>query len=157
MMLQQTNHNISAEMADEILRLNNQLCFAFYVCSKEVIKKYKPLLDPLGLTYTSYITMLALWEKDDVPVKELGEKLYLDSGTLTPILKKLEEKGYISRIRKKENERNVYILLTPTGKNLKQQAIQIPLQLANSIGCGAEEASDLIPKLHEIIHLLTKE
>ncbi|MGL6014970.1 MAG: MarR family winged helix-turn-helix transcriptional regulator [Selenomonadaceae bacterium] len=91
--------------ADEILTLDKQLCFALYVASKEVIRKYKPLLSPLGLTYTGYIAMLALWEKDNLTVKKLGEKLFLDSGTLTPLLKKLEGLGYIDRIRSTADER----------------------------------------------------
>lgn len=105
---------------DDILKLDNQLCFALYVSSREVIKKYKPLLDPLGLTYTSYITMLALWEKDNITVKTLGEKLHLDSGTLTPLLKKLEVKGFLVRERRSEDERNVYISLTDLGHTLKK-------------------------------------
>ncbi|MBQ5580666.1 MAG: MarR family transcriptional regulator, partial [Clostridia bacterium] len=96
---------------DELLKLDNQLCFSLYVCSKEVIKRYKPLLEPYGLTYTGYITMMALWEKDNVNVKELGSRLFLDSGTLTPLLKKLEVQGYVERTRDPRDERNIIIRL----------------------------------------------
>ena len=99
---------------DELLKLDNQLCFSLYVCSKEVIKRYKPLLEPYGLTYTGYITMMALWEKDNVNVKELGSRLFLDSGTLTPLLKKLEVQGYVERTRDPRDERNIIIRLTET-------------------------------------------
>ncbi|MBP5272403.1 MAG: MarR family transcriptional regulator, partial [Clostridia bacterium] len=92
-----TERAIDALPEDELLKLDNQLCFSLYVCSKEVIKRYKPLLEPYGLTYTGYITMMALWEKDNVNVKELGSRLFLDSGTLTPLLKKLEAQGYVER------------------------------------------------------------
>ena len=98
------------------LALDNQLCFALYVCSKEIIRKYNPLLEPLGLTYTAYITLLCLWEKDNVPVKELGNRLFLDSGTLTPLLKKMETQGLVTRTRNEKDERTVYIQLTKEGK-----------------------------------------
>ena len=88
----------------EPLCLDNQLCFALYVCSKEIIRKYQPLLEPLGLTYTSYITLMCLWEKDNVSVKELGKRLFLDSGTLTPLLKKMEGQGLVLRTRSKKDE-----------------------------------------------------
>ena len=118
---------------NQLLKLDNQLCFALYVCSKEVIKKYKPLLEPLGLTYTGYIALLALWENDNVTVKELGERLYLDSGTLTPVLKKLESAGYIERRRGEKDERTVRIILTKEGEALKEKAICVPSSLISSI------------------------
>ncbi|HKM04313.1 MAG TPA: MarR family transcriptional regulator [Lachnospiraceae bacterium] len=143
---------------DELLKLDNQLCFAFYVCSKEIIKKYKPLLDPLGLTYTSYITLLALWEEDNINVKDLGKRLYLDSGTLTPILKKMEHAGLVQRKRSDTDERNVYILLTEKGRTLKVEAANVPKQLLCSIPFGSEDdlsISKLLPTLHLLMGSLT--
>ena len=99
-------------MESDSLKLENQLCFPLYACSKEVIRKYKPYLDKYDLTYTQYIAMMVLWEEKKVNVKELGQKLFLDSGTLTPLLKKLEQKGYIERKRSENDERNLYILKT---------------------------------------------
>ncbi|WOO37413.1 MarR family transcriptional regulator [Anaerocolumna sp. AGMB13020] len=142
---------------EEMLRLDNQLCFALYVCSKEIIKKYKPILEPLGLTYTGYITMLALWEEDGLTVKDLGNKLYLDSGTLTPLLKKLEAQDYITRIRSSNDERNVVITLTEKGQNLKSQAIQVPHDLICSVKFDMETITDTLGSLHGIMELLTQE
>ncbi len=145
---------------DEVLKLDNQVCFSLYVCSKEIIKKYKPLLEPLGLTYTGYIAMLALWEKDNVSVKELGKKLYLDSGTLTPLLKKLEAKGYITRSRSKEDERTVHIVLTQAGQKLKSKAVDIPENLLCSVYHGddfeIEDASSLLQSLHKLMDTLSE-
>ncbi|MBQ7103500.1 MAG: MarR family transcriptional regulator, partial [Anaerotignum sp.] len=100
----------------DALKLRGQLCFPLYACAKETIRLYKPFLDELGLTYTQYITMMVLWEKKCLTVKELGKELYLDSGTLTPLLKKLEAKGYLIRERSKEDERNLFISLTEEGE-----------------------------------------
>ena len=143
------------------LLLDNQLCFALYVCSKEIIRKYKPFLDPLGLTYTSYITMMALWEKDNVNVKELGSHLYLDSGTLTPILKKLEKQGYIRRQRSKEDERNVVIHLTKQGLELKDKCMEVPVSLICSMYSQedlqkgkADAMASLVPSLHQLMDQL---
>lgn len=133
---------------DDLLKLDNQLCFALYVSSRDIIKKYKPLLDPLDLTYTGYITLLALWEKDDVTVKELGERLYLDSGTLTPLLKKLEAKGLLKRERRSEDERNVYITLTIKGHELKKEAAKVPRQLIGDSDLDEESTIQLIKSLH---------
>ncbi|MBK1812373.1 MarR family transcriptional regulator [Clostridium sp. YIM B02505] len=127
------------ELKDEMLKLDNQLCFAIYACSKEIIKGYRPYLDELGLTYTQYITLLSLWEKDSVTVKELGTKLYLDSGTLTPLLKKLEASNLIERIRDKEDERNVIIKLTEEGKNKKLSAECIPQKLLENTKLSPEK------------------
>ncbi len=137
--------------ADEILTLDKQLCFALYVASKEVIRKYKPLLSPLGLTYTGYIAMLALWEKDNLTVKKLGEKLFLDSGTLTPLLKKLEGLGYIDRIRSTADERSVNVKLTPKGEKLKEEAASVPRKLLCSSGLDLEETIALLPALQKFI------
>ena len=132
---------------DEILKLDNQICFALYVSSKEIIKKYKPLLDPLNLTYTGYITMLALWERDDISVKELGRRLYLDSGTLTPLLKKLESTGYISRKRNREDERKVTIALTQEGRELKNRAACVPRDLLCSSDFDEDSGLELLTLL----------
>jgi len=107
------------------LKLKDQLCFPFYIVSKEIIRKYKPLLDKIDLTYTQYITMMYLWENSETNVKDLGEKLFLDSGTLTPLLKKLEKKGYIIREHEENDARNLKISLTKTGKDLENAAIKV--------------------------------
>ncbi|TWH82587.1 MarR family winged helix-turn-helix transcriptional regulator [Sedimentibacter saalensis] len=139
----------------EMLKLDNQLCFSLYVCSKEIIKKYKPLLDPLGLTYTSYITLLALWEEDNINVKDLGKKLYLDSGTLTPILKKLESQNFITRTRSAEDERSVNISLTKEGISLKEKAKNVYSELACSLFNNSDELSsgmELLNSLHKLMN-----
>jgi len=138
----------------EYLKLDNQICFALYAASKEVIKQYKPFLDPLGLTYTQYIIMLVLWEKDDIYVKELGERLYLDSGTLTPVLKKMEIQGLIIRMRSHKDERNVSIRLTEKGAALKQQAIEIPQKLFCTTGLSIEQATSLHTQLKILLNAL---
>ena len=135
----------------EALKLENQLCFPLYVCAKEVVKLYKPYLDELDLTYTQYITMMALWEYEQIHVKELGELLYLDSGTLTPVLKKLEQKGYISRVRSTEDERVLNIALTKQGVQLKDAAIDIPKRVGNCVKLSKEEAALLYKLLHKIM------
>lgn len=149
--------NIDKEnFTNELLKLDNQLCFALYVCSKEIIRKYKPLLDPLGLTYTGYITLLALWEKDEVTVKDLGNKLFLDSGTLTPLLKKLESSGYIMRIRSVTDERNVVIKLTENGHQLKKEASSIPQELICSANFNTDNALLLLSSLHQFMDQITE-
>lgn len=133
------------------LCLDNQICFALYVCSKEIIRKYEPLLKPLDLTYTSYITLMALWEKDNVTVKELGERLFLDSGTLTPLLKKMESKNFISRVRSKEDERTVYIHITEEGRDMRNKCAHIPQQIACNNFVDMEKAPLLLEALHEMM------
>ena len=133
------------------LALDNQLCFALYVCSKEIIRKYSPLLEPLGLTYTSYITLLSLWEKDDVPVKELGERLFLDSGTLTPLLKKLEEQQIITRNRSTKDERTVFIKLTQKGKDLREHCTDIPAKMMCNNLLDLKDAPALLQTLHTMM------
>lgn len=137
----------------DMLKLDNQLCFSLYVCSKEIIKRYKPLLDPYGLTYTGYIILMALWEQDQVTVKELGKRLYLDSGTLTPLLKKLETQGYVSRTRSSEDERNVYVKLTDKGLSFKQDALCIPKGLICAIPMAPEKVTQLRDALHNLMSL----
>ncbi|WP_320128206.1 MarR family transcriptional regulator [uncultured Sphaerochaeta sp.] len=146
---------------EEIQKLDNQLCFALYVCSKEIIKKYKPLLEPFGLTYTGYITLLALWEQDGVTVKDLGERLFLDSGTLTPVLKKLEASGFVDRNRNKNDERSVTITLTDKGRRTQQSALSIPREMGCTITSnsrfGMDEMSTLLKDLHTVSSVLVDE
>ena len=133
------------------LKLDNQLCFPLYACSKEIIRKYKPFLDEIDLTYTQYITMIVLWEKKSVNVKTLGECLYLDSGTLTPVLKKLECKGYITRERSEKDERNLVVSITDSGMKLRDKAVEIPSRIGSCVRLTAEEAATLYNLLHKII------
>jgi DNA-binding MarR family transcriptional regulator len=125
--------------ADALLQLDNQLCFALYSTSLAMTRLYKPLLETLGLTYPQYLAMLVLWEKDGLMVSELGERLYLDSGTLTPLLKRLESSGLISRLRAVEDERRVHITLTAAGRKLKAQAAQIPGCILSASQCSIPE------------------
>lgn len=105
------------------LKLENQLCFPLYACAKEIVKAYKPYLDELDLTYTQYITMMVMWEHRELCVKEVGEHLYLDSSTLTPLLKRLEEKGYVTRRRSEKDERDLIVAVTPDGMALRERAL----------------------------------
>ena len=136
----------------DCLKIENQLCFPLYVCSKEIIRRYKPLLDELELTYTQYITMMILWEIKTINVKELGNKLFLDSGTLTPLLKKLENKGYITRNRDLNDERNVLIEITDTGMNLRNKAVGIPEKVGKCVNISEEEFKILYKLLYSIIN-----
>lgn len=133
------------------LALQNQLCFPLYVASKELTRRYKPFLDPLGLTYTQYVTMMALWEEDHIPVKELGERLYLDSATLTPLLKRLEAKGYITRQRSEQDERSVIISLTGAGQSLREQALSVPACMGDCLHLDAEDALALKVLLEKLL------
>ena len=133
------------------LKLENQLCFPLYACAKEIVRKYKPFLDDLDLTYTQYIAMMVLWEKKQMNVKELGESLYLDSGTLTPLLKKLEAKGYVCRERSKADERNLVITITKEGEELKEQALNIPIQMGSCVKLTSEERVQLYQLLYKIL------
>ena len=135
----------------DCLKLENQLCFPLYVCSKEIIRKYKPLLDKIDLTYTQYITMMVLWSKKSLTVTELGKYLYLDSGTLTPLLKKLENKGYIRRVRSSDDERNLIIEITSEGLELRKEAVNIPEKVKECISLSDEEAMLLYKILYKII------
>lgn len=134
-------------MSYEHLKIDNQLCFSLYAASKAVIKTYKPLLDKLGITYTQYITLLVLWEQDNITVKELGEKLYLDSGTLTPLLKRLEAMGILERTRDTEDERNVFVKLTEKGIKMRDDAFEIPAKVFCSTNLSLEDACDLRERL----------
>ncbi|MCM1467559.1 MAG: MarR family transcriptional regulator [Alistipes sp.] len=135
----------------DCLKLENQLCFPLYACSKEVIRRYKPYLDRLDLTYTQYIAMMVMWEKKEVNVKELGNALFLDSGTLTPLLKKLEEKKYVVRKRSREDERNLIVSITPEGEALKEQAVRIPAELGACINMEPQEARQLYELLYKLL------
>lgn len=128
---------------NEISRLQDLKSFPLYACSKEIIRRYKPFLDPLDLTYTQYLTLMALWEKKSITVKALGECLYLDSGTMTPVLKKLEAKGYITRTRSVEDERSVVIELTDRGAELQQECGYIPCEVNKHVKLAPEEELQL--------------
>lgn len=135
---------------DDPLSLDNQLCFALYSSSLLMTKLYKPMLDEIGLTYPQYLAMLALWEEDGVTVSALGGRLYLDSGTLTPLLKRLEKAGLIVRERNAEDERQVLVRLTPSGRALKRQAAAIPRKLAAASGMPVAELISLRKKLQKL-------
>ncbi len=135
----------------DALKLENQLCFPLYACSREIVKRYKPFLDEIGLTYTQYIAMMVMWERKSVNVKELGEYLYLDSGTLTPLLKKLESKGYVTRMRSDKDERNLVVALTEEGEMLKDKAVEIPYQIAGCTNLTPEEGMQLYGILYKIL------
>lgn len=139
----------------DVLKLENQVCFPLYACAKEVVRRYKPLLDPLGLTYTQYITMMVLWERREITAKALGALLYLDSGTLTPVLKKLEAKGYVTRARAKDDERNLNVRLTPAGEGLKACAVHIPAQLGQCVDLTPAEAATLYGLLYKVLGGMT--
>ena len=132
------------------LRLDRQLCHAIYATSLSMTRLYKPLLEPLGLTYPQYLVMLVLWEGDDLGVAALGERLGLDSGTLTPLLKRLERGGLLQRLRDTADERRVRLLLTPAGRALREQAAPIPRSLACAAGCDLDELSELTQRLQAL-------
>ncbi len=135
----------------EALKLENQLCFPLYACSREAIKLYKPYLDELDLTYTQYIAMMVLWEKQSVTVKELGEALYLDSGTLTPLLKKMEAKGLITRRRSEQDERSLIVRLTDAGTAMRERALSIPHRMAACVHLEPQEAQELYRLLYKLL------
>ena len=125
------------------LKLDNQLCFPLYACAKEVVKRYRPLLDELGITYTQYIVLMVLWENRSMSVKDIGAKVCLDSGTLTPLLKKLEEKGYITRSRDSGDERVLMVTITESGMELRERALSVPGAVATCIPLSYEDAVTL--------------
>ena len=135
----------------DALKLENQLCFPLYACSREVIKQYRPFLDRIGLTYTQYVAMIVCWETGSVSVKELGQRLYLDSGTLTPVLKALEQKGYITRRRSAEDERVLIAALTEKGRAVQQAASEIPRQIGCCLRLSAEESDTLCRLLFKLL------
>ena len=135
----------------DCLKLENQLCFPLYAASREIIKKYKPFLDEIDLTYTQYIAMMVLWEENNINVKTLGEKLFLDSGTLTPLLKKLENKGYIERKRSNSDERNLVVSITKEGLKLRDVAKDIPLKMGSCVNLNEDESKELYSILYKIL------
>ena len=139
------------ESGYESLKLENQLCFPLYACSREIIKQYKPFLDELDLTYTQYITMMVLWERTSLTAKELGETLFLDSGTLTPLLKKLEAKGYLTRKRSTEDERSLVVTVTDAGLALRDRAVRIPEAMAACSPLTPEEGEALYRILYRLL------
>ena len=145
-------------MADryDALKLKNQICFPLYACSKEIVKAYKPYLDELDLTYTQYITMMVMWEHKELRVKEVGEYLFLDSSTLTPLLKRLEEKGYVTRRRSTEDERDLIVTITDRGEALKDKAVKVPEKLGACVDLDPQKAQALYALLYEVIGKLTQ-
>ena len=135
----------------DALKIENQLCFPLYACSREVIKQYKPYLDRMDLTYTQYVVMMALWEEQEMTVKALGDRLYLDSGTLTPLLKKLEAKGYITRTRSRKDERNLLVAVTESGEALRGEAMEMPRAIKNYTELTKSETETLYRLLYKIL------
>lgn len=136
------------------LKLEHQMCFPLYAAARKVTALYTPVLSELDLTYTQYIVMLVLWEKDGVSVKEIGERLFLDSGTLTPLLKNLEKKGFLERIRSKEDERVTVVKLTAEGRKLREKALSVPERVVSCIPFKAEEAVQLYTLLYKILETI---
>ena len=135
----------------DVLKLENQLCFPLYAAAKETVKLYRPFLEKMNLTYTQYIAMLVFWEHKKMNVKELGEKLYLDSGTLTPVLKSLEAKGYVRRYRSTEDERVLLVEVTEAGKALREEALSVPAQMACHVVLSPEESLTLYKLLYKLL------
>lgn len=139
------------------LMLKNQLCYPMYLCSKEVIRKYTPILNKLNLTYTQYIVMMFFWENKTSNVKELGKTLLIDSSTLTPLLKKLENKGYITRVRSTSDERNLVLQITKEGEKLKDKALFIPKEMGKCINLSEDESKVLYSLLYKVLSNVEKE
>ncbi|MED5016874.1 MarR family transcriptional regulator [Paenibacillus chibensis] len=133
------------------LLLENQLCFAVYACSREITKLYQPYLDKLGVTYSQYLVLMVLWEKEQCTVKELGEALFLDSGTLTPLLKRLQAAGLINRERSAQDERKVNITLTEDGMRLKDEAADVPGSMQNDVCLDGEEFNRLLSEFKDLL------
>lgn len=137
---------------NEKLKLENQLCFPMYVCAKEIVRRYTPLLEPFGMTYTQYIAMMVLWEHKQITVRDIGKLLFLDSGTLTPMLKKMERNGWLSRVRSKEDERMVIVSITEQGEALQERLSHIPTQMmAQCVKLNTDEAFQLYKLLTKMI------
>lgn len=139
---------------DEYLKLENQLCFPLYAASRLVVQAYAPLLEQLGLTYPQYLVLLVLWERDGATVREIGERLYLDSGTLTPVLKRLDEAGLVRRVRSTADERSVENWLTREGKTLRRRAVKVPQELFCNLGMEDETFNALRGDLHALLERL---
>lgn len=136
---------------NEKLKLENQLCFPLYACAKEIVRRYTPLLDPLGLTYTQYIAMMVMWEHKSISIRDMGKLLFLDSGTLTPMLKKMEKAGWIQRKRSEIDERMVIITITDRGEALHDMASEIPAKMAGCVTLENDEALQLYSLLHKLM------
>lgn len=141
-------------MKDDMLLIDNQLCFPLYALSRSITKKYREFLDPLGLTYTQYITMMVLWEKDGLSVTEIGSKLQLDSGTLTPLLKSMEASGLVERRRSTVDERTVKITLTKKGAGLKNKALEVPERMASCMRLPVDELKDLKGRVEKLLRMM---
>ena len=141
----------------EQLKLENQLCFPLYACAKEIVRRYQPSLEPLDLTYTQYLVMMALWEYGEQSVKTLGHRLWLDSGTLTPVLKKLEAKGYVKRRRSEKDERSVVITTTEQGRTLCDRAARVPTEIGGCVKLTAQEAMTLHTLLYRLLDGMEEE
>ncbi|WML40973.1 MarR family transcriptional regulator [Neobacillus sp. OS1-2] len=137
--------------SEEFLKLENQLCFAIYACSREITRLYRPILDQLELTYPQFLTLIVLWEGKHLTVKEIGERLYLDSGTLTPMLKRMEAMGLLVRVRAAEDERKVIIELTEKGTQLREAAMELPEKCIPHFGLSRGEYKDLLIKMNQLI------
>lgn len=135
----------------DVLKLDNQLCFPLYAVSKEIVRRYTPFLSEIDLTYTQYIVMMVMWEHEEVSVKELGQKLYLDSGTLTPLLKNLEKKGLVTRERSKQDERVLVVSITDEGMKLREKAIEIPSKIGGCINLEKDEAVQLYATIRKLL------
>ena len=135
-----------------MLKLENQLCFPLYACAKEIVRRYTPLLAPLGLTYTQYIAMMVMWEHKSISVRDMGKLLFLDSGTLTPMLKKMEKAGWIQRKRSESDERMVILTLTAKGKELHDNAAEIPSKMARCVALENDDALQLYSLLNKLIN-----
>ena len=135
----------------DVLKLDNQLCFPLYAVSKEIVRRYTPFLNEIDLTYTQYIVMMVMWEHKNVSVKELGEKLFLDSGTLTPLLKNLEKKGFVTRERSKTDERFLVVSITDAGMELREKAVDIPMKLGSCISLDEKEALQLYTIVRKLL------
>lgn len=137
---------------NESLKLENQLCFPLYACAKEIVRCYTPLLEPLGLTYTQYIAMMVMWEHKSISVRDMGKLLFLDSGTLTPMLKKMEKAGWIQRKRSESDERMVILTLTAKGNELHDKAAEIPSKMARCVALENDDALQLYSLLNKLIN-----
>ena len=136
---------------NEKLKLENQLCFPLYACAKEIVRRYPPLLEPLGLTYTQHIAMMVMWEHKSISIRDMGKFLFLDSGTLTPMLKKMEKAGWIQRKRSEIDERMVIITITDRGEALHDMAAEIPAKMAGCVTLENDEALQLYSLLHKLM------
>lgn len=144
-------NNSSVPSGEELLKLDNQLCFALYSSSRGITRLYRPVLSEFGITYPQYLVMLVLWEKEPLTVKELGERLFLDSGTLTPLLKRMEKLGLLKRERSQGDERHVNIGLTNKGKEMREKALSIPLRIANQVNISEAEFASLMASLKKLM------